>query len=466
MSASDEFTGSDGGAYVTLIDGVFPFTYDWDNDGTGDFDDPQNLINIAATLILTTFSFYDFNLKTMKKIYFSIAILASSISSGLFAQGTNCGNAVPVTSGTHFADGPSSGGGAINNDGGVNADWYSFTAPCNGTLTITSCVDFEDTDLFLYANTCPVLESETINQDDDGCLLGCCMSGIYGQAVTAGTTYYIEWGEQWSSNSFNWELIYNSGVPSVSGVTSVPTAVSSAIDWNPAGGETDWTIQYGLSGFVFGSGTISNVLVSNTTLTGLSPLTTYQYYIQAGADPCSTAGPFSFTTPALCPQPTLTNVTGITTDLATLNWTAGGIESMWDVEWDVTGFVLGSGNQDFGLLTNSDALTGLTPLENYHWYVRAVCDLNIGDGVDTTSFYVGPLSFVTNQLCTNPSALNVTGITGFDSDLNWSAGGLETEWNVQWGDAGFTPNGLGANIILGTNSIPESLTGLTPDSPY
>jgi hypothetical protein len=48
LSTSDEFGGSDGGVYVTLIDGLFPFTYDWDNDGTGDFDDPQNLTNVPA----------------------------------------------------------------------------------------------------------------------------------------------------------------------------------------------------------------------------------------------------------------------------------------------------------------------------------------------------------------------------------------------------------------------------------
>jgi len=47
VSTSDEIGGTDGGVYITLIDGLFPFTYDWDNDGTGDFDDPQNLTNVG-----------------------------------------------------------------------------------------------------------------------------------------------------------------------------------------------------------------------------------------------------------------------------------------------------------------------------------------------------------------------------------------------------------------------------------
>ena len=403
----------------------------------------------------------------MKKIYFGLTFLATTVGLNVFGQGDNCAGAVLVTPGSYFANGPSSGGGGQGGGSGVyNADWYSFVPVCNGTITVSSCGSFTDTRLYIHNGSlgCPIGGSSIIANNDDFC--AGFASQVTNVPVTGGTTYYIEWDNFWTSSSFNWTLSYNSGTPGVTGVTSLPTAISADIDWNPAGAETDWIIQYGLNGFVFGSGTTSNVLVSNVTLNGLSPLTTYQYYIQAGSDVCSTVGPFSFTTLALCPEPTLTNVTGITTDLATLNWTAGGIESMWDVEWDASGFLLGTGNQDFGLLTNSDALSGLTSLTNYHWYVRAVCDLNLGDGVDTTSYFVGPLSFITDQICTEPTGLNVTGITSFGSNLNWSAGGLETEWNVQWGDAGFTLNGLGANLISGTSSIPAPLTGLTPNSPY
>lgn len=398
----------------------------------------------------------------MKKIYFGLALLASSLSIGTFGQGTTCATAVVVTPGTYFADGPSSGGGAINNDGGVNADWYSFTAPCNGVIDISSCISGMDTDLFLYDNTCPASEAETIAQDDDGCFLGCCMSELNSIPVTAGTTYYIEWGDEWSSSAFSWELTY--AASGVTGVTSNPTNTTAFLNWNPAGAETDWTVEYGIAGFVPGTGTVVNVLVSDATITGLNPLTSYDFYIMAGVGPCN-LGPFSFTTLPLCPQPTLPNVTLITTDAATLNWTAGGLETMWDVEWDVDGFLLGTGIQDFGLLANSDALTGLTSLTDYHWYVRAVCDLNIGDGIDTVSFFVGPNSFSTGQICTNPSALNVSGVTGFETDLTWSAGGLETEWNVQWGELGFTVGGLGSNLIANTPSFP-SLTGLVPNTTY
>lgn len=48
VSSTDELFANDGTAAVSLVSGMFPFTYDWDNDGTGDFDDPQVLSGLAA----------------------------------------------------------------------------------------------------------------------------------------------------------------------------------------------------------------------------------------------------------------------------------------------------------------------------------------------------------------------------------------------------------------------------------
>lgn len=48
LTTTDELIGGDGGIDLTLISGLFPFTYDWSNDGTGDFDDAQNLPAAAA----------------------------------------------------------------------------------------------------------------------------------------------------------------------------------------------------------------------------------------------------------------------------------------------------------------------------------------------------------------------------------------------------------------------------------
>ena len=400
----------------------------------------------------------------MRKIYtLAIAALFSGFS---FSQGETCATAVSVTPGTYVANGPSSGAGnsTVCTTGGTNADWYSFTPPCNGSITINSCFGGADTRLSIFSGTCGSLVC--VGSNDDFCLDGTSGFSFASQVtagVTAGTTYFIEWDDRWSTAGFTWNLSYTPA--GVTGVVATPTNTTASVNWNPAGAETDWTIEYGLAGFIPGSGTAVNVLTSDYVITGLNPETTYEYYIMAGAGPCN-LGPFSFNTLPLCPMPTGTFVNSLTTDAATLNWVAGGVEDTWDVEWGNNGFLLGSGNQDFGLAVTNDPLTGLSVDTDYHWYVRAVCDLNMGDGVDTTSFFVGPLSFATNAVCANPSALGVMNNNGFESDLTWTAGGTETEWNVQWGDAGFVLGGVDANIISNVTTLPINLTGLTPNTPY
>lgn len=48
LTPSDVFFANDGAVFLSLNNGVFPFVYDWDNDGTGDFDDTQSLMNVPA----------------------------------------------------------------------------------------------------------------------------------------------------------------------------------------------------------------------------------------------------------------------------------------------------------------------------------------------------------------------------------------------------------------------------------
>ncbi len=47
-TASDEIAGDDGSVDITLTGGVPAYTVDWDNDGTGDFDDPASIAGLAG----------------------------------------------------------------------------------------------------------------------------------------------------------------------------------------------------------------------------------------------------------------------------------------------------------------------------------------------------------------------------------------------------------------------------------
>ena len=48
LEVLDELSPGEGSVLLTLTGGAFPFSFDWDNDGTGDFDDPQNLEGVPA----------------------------------------------------------------------------------------------------------------------------------------------------------------------------------------------------------------------------------------------------------------------------------------------------------------------------------------------------------------------------------------------------------------------------------
>lgn len=48
LTAYDEMFGNDGGINLTINTGVAPFTFDWDNDGTSDNDDNNDLTNVPG----------------------------------------------------------------------------------------------------------------------------------------------------------------------------------------------------------------------------------------------------------------------------------------------------------------------------------------------------------------------------------------------------------------------------------
>ena len=77
------------------------------------------------------------------------------------------------------------------------------------------------------------------------------------------------------------------------------SATSANINWTNSAGSASSRIEYGAAGFTLGSGT--SIIVTNDTvpLTGLTPFTTYQYYVTSlctASDSSPWAGPYTFTT--------------------------------------------------------------------------------------------------------------------------------------------------------------------------
>ncbi len=92
-----------------------------------------------------------------------------------------------------------------------------------------------------------------------------------------------------------------------------------------------------------------------------------------------------------CPDPinlTASNITGTTASLA---WTAGGSETLWNIEYGLAGFTQGTGTIINGV-TNPYTLTGLNPGTTYTYYVQADC------GGGDVSPWSTPKSFTTTQI--------------------------------------------------------------------
>lgn len=81
----------------------------------------------------------------------------------------------------------------------------------------------------------------------------------------------------------------------------------------------------------------------------------------------------SLSSPPSCPDPSALTTTNITTTSADLGWTENGTATTWDIEWDTTGFVQGTGTMVTGTTTNPHNITGLTASTAYDFYVRADC---------------------------------------------------------------------------------------------
>lgn len=65
--------------------------------------------------------------------------------------------------------------------------------------------------------------------------------------------------------------------------------------------------------------------------------------------------------------------------------------------------------------------------------------------------------------CPDPTTLMANNITATSADLGWTENGFATNWNIEWGTAGFT---LGTGTMVSDTVNPYSLTGLSASTSY
>jgi hypothetical protein len=193
-------------------------------------------------------------------------------------------------------------------------------------------------------------------------------------------------------------------IPPSNLIASNITNSSADLGWtennNPPA--ASWNIEWGLSGFVQGEGTtVTGVSTNPYSLTGLTSVTTYDWYVQADNGSLSNwVGPNMFTTLPDCIPPTNLIVTNLTQTSADLGWTENNIPpaASWNIEWGISGFEQGTGTMVNGITSNPYSLTGLTSETTYDWYVQAennVDRVSKNSSSDALSNWAGPHTFST-----------------------------------------------------------------------
>ena len=233
-------------------------------------------------------------------------------------QGLDCNSATMATVGNNTATGPSEGGGAVNicDDGATNANWYVYTPADDVSLTLASCLGGFDTRLNVFTGGCGALVC--FAENDDACAMEEGNANEYASLLTfnatAGTTYFFEWDDTWSTEGFDWQLTEGSVIPA-SDCPSLTLPEDEAIDViidvdNMDAITIEWIIATTgepATGFQVFFGSSPDELINIGTaastsetinITGIDPATTYYWSIvpinDAGSsEDCEV---FSFTT--------------------------------------------------------------------------------------------------------------------------------------------------------------------------
>ncbi|AGC78719.1 putative secreted protein (Por secretion system target) [Nonlabens dokdonensis] len=240
------------------------------------------------------------------------------------------------------------------------------------------------------------------------------------------------------------------------------TADGAEIGWTATGTETAWEVEYGPVGFTPGSGTTVNATANPWPISGLMSETDYDVYVRADCgmgDISSNQGPVTFTTTPSCPMPSAFAPLPTTATSIPFTWDANGNTSTnFEIEYGPSPYTLGNGGTTITGVTAPFAdVTGLIPNTTYDFYVRIDCGM--GDFSSWSAAYTAS----TLQSCPNITGVTFSNISQTSIDVDWVAGGTETEWEIEYGVAPLTP---GTGTTVTTLTIPTTITGLLSGTSY
>jgi len=344
--------------------------------------------------------------------------------------------------------------------------------------------------------------------------------------LSAGTLYYI-FIDTWPDplcGEFTLGLTAPPTCPPPTALTATGITTTSAnIGWTAGGTETAWEYVYGVSPVAAPSGAGTATTSNPTALSGLSPATTYQFYVRAncGAGDFSTwAGPYTFVTlcnpmtdffenfdsyPTGSIVPTCWNrlISGSGSQTISSTTPASGTRNIYQYSSGLSNqtFVIlpelsnvsagthrfkakfrvssGTGELELGYLTNiTDAATytliQTIPISNTSYGSETIINIPNtvpsgarlcvrNSGITSSSHYWDDAGYEAIPTCPYPTALTATGITPTSANIGWTPGGTETAWEYVYGLSPLpAPSGSGT----ATTNNPTNITGLVANRTY
>ena len=159
-------------------------------------------------------------------------------------------------------------------------------------------------------------------------------------------------------------------------------------------------------------------------------------------------------TPTTCDAPTNVTISNLSQTGATVNWTAGGTETSWNLQYRTAGGSWSSSIPVAG--TPTYTLSGLTANTQYEVQVQANC------GGSTSSWVSNSFTTLAEDACPTPTNFHFTDNTNGSITLSWDQeAGTATEWGINYKK---TDASQWTSITVNTN--PYTITDLEVGANY
>ena len=259
-------------------------------------------------------------------------------------------------------------------------------------------------------------------------------------------------------------------------VSNVDTT-HATLNWTYEGTPDHFEVEYGVQGFVQGSGTLVNANGNSLPLSNLQPDTPYDVYVRCV---CSSTlvGNWAMTTfrtdtlvPPVIPNPDTCSavfnlhIINVDSTHATIGWSFEGDLTQFEIEYGVQGFTLGNGTH-LGRSESFLSLSNLQPGTSYDVYVRCVCSSTLAGSWAMLTFQTDtlvPPVIPEPDTCSAVFNLHIINIDTTHATIGWSFEGNPDHFEAEYGVQGFA---LGSGTHVGVSESFLHLSDLLPGTCY